>query len=194
MDVGDRIAVETMIACHHCGPCLGGSYHLCDTRRIYSYIPLSEEPGLWGSYAQFMFLDPNAVVHRVDASLAPEIAVMFNPLGAGFRWAVEIPKTGPGDTVLILGPGQRGLASVLACREAGAEKVIVTGLAADAAKLAAIFEHAQPKSVTIVIMEVPCCLGLVQVAKHAMELSEKEIPMSVVQISLKGDILEEAKA
>jgi threonine dehydrogenase-like Zn-dependent dehydrogenase len=135
IDVGDRIAVETMLACHHCGPCLGGSYHLCDTRRIYSYIPLSDEPGLWGSYAQYMYLDPNAVVHKVDKTLAPETAVMFNPLGAGFRWGVEIPQTGPGDTVVIMGPGQRGLASVLACREAGADKIIVTGLEADANKL-----------------------------------------------------------
>jgi len=135
IDVGDRIAVETMLACHHCGPCLGGSYHLCDTRRIYSYIPLSEEPGLWGSYAQYMYLDPNAVVHKVDKTLAPETAVMFNPLGAGFRWGVEIPNTGPGDTIVIMGPGQRGLASVLACREAGADKIIVTGLEADAKKL-----------------------------------------------------------
>jgi threonine dehydrogenase-like Zn-dependent dehydrogenase len=135
IDVGDRIAVETMLSCHHCGPCLGGSYHLCDTRRIYSYIPLSDEPGLWGSYAQYMYLDPNAVVHKVDKTLAPETAVMFNPLGAGFRWGVEIPQTGPGDTVVIMGPGQRGLASVLACREAGADKIIVTGLEADAKKL-----------------------------------------------------------
>jgi threonine dehydrogenase-like Zn-dependent dehydrogenase len=135
IDVGDRIAVETMLACHHCDPCLGGSYHLCNTRRIYSYIPLSDEPGLWGSYSQYMYLDPDAVVHKIDKTLAPETAVMFNPLGAGFRWAVEIPKTGPGDTVVIMGPGQRGLASVLACREAGADKVIVTGLEADAKKL-----------------------------------------------------------
>ncbi len=136
VDVGDRIAVETMLSCRHCGPCLGGSYHLCDARRIYSYIPLSEDPGLWGSYAQYMYLDPNAVVHKIDRSLEPSIAVMFNPLGAGFRWGVEIPGTGPGDTIVILGPGQRGLASVLACREAGATKIIVTGLEADAEKLA----------------------------------------------------------
>ena len=135
VDVGDRIAVETMLSCRHCGPCLGGQYHLCDTRRIYSYIPLSDAPGLWGSYSQYMYLDPNAVVHKIDASLAPETAVMFNPIGAGFRWAVEIPQTGPGDTVVILGPGQRGLASVLACREAGADAIFVTGLAADARKL-----------------------------------------------------------
>lgn len=135
VDVGDRIAVETMISCRHCAPCLDGSYHLCDTRRIYSYIPLSDEPGLWGSYSQYMYLDPNAVVHKIDPTLAPETAVMFNPLGAGFRWAVEIPETGPGDTVVIMGPGQRGLASVLACKEAGADKIIVTGLEADANKL-----------------------------------------------------------
>ncbi|MEE9279310.1 MAG: zinc-binding dehydrogenase [Myxococcota bacterium] len=135
VDVGDRVAVETMLSCRFCGPCLEGRYHLCDRRRIYSYIPLSDEPGLWGAYAEYMFLHANSIVHKVDPTLPAEIAVMFNPLGAGFRWAVEIPKTGPGDTVLILGPGQRGLASVLACREAGADSIIVTGLAADARKL-----------------------------------------------------------
>jgi len=59
------------------------------------------------------------VLHKVSSALPPQIAVMFNPLGAGFRWAVEVPNTQPGDTVVILGPGQRGLASVIACRAAG---------------------------------------------------------------------------
>ena len=134
VDVGDRVAVETMLSCRHCQPCLGGTYHLCDHRRIYSYIPLSDAPGLWGAYSQYMYLHPNSVVHRVDPTLPPELAVMFNPLGAGFRWAVEMPRLQPGETVVILGPGQRGLASVLACREAGAGTIIVTGLAADADK------------------------------------------------------------
>jgi threonine dehydrogenase-like Zn-dependent dehydrogenase len=135
VDVGDRVAVETMLSCRFCPACLAGRYHLCRSRRIYSYVPLSEPPGLWGAYAEYLYLAPNAIVHKVDPALAPEIAVMFNPLGAGFRWAVEMPGTGPGDTVAILGPGQRGLASVLACREAGAGKVIVTGLEADRRKL-----------------------------------------------------------
>jgi 2-desacetyl-2-hydroxyethyl bacteriochlorophyllide A dehydrogenase len=136
VEVGDRVAVETMLSCRHCGSCLGGQYHLCDHRKIYSYIPLSEGPGLWGAYAQHMYLHPNSVVHKVDPTLPPEIAVMFNPLGAGFRWAVEMPRTQPGDTVVILGPGQRGLASVVACREVGAGTIIVTGLEADGDKLA----------------------------------------------------------
>ena len=37
-----------------------------------------------------MYLAPNTIVHRMDKTLPPELAVMFNPLGAGFRWAVEI--------------------------------------------------------------------------------------------------------
>ena len=136
VDVGDRVAVETMLSCRHCEPCLSGSYHLCDARRIYSYIPLTEAPGLWGGYSQYMYLHPNSVVHRVDPALPPEIGVIFNPLGAGFRWAVEMPNTQPGDTVVILGPGQRGLASVIACRAVGAGTIIVTGIEADERKLA----------------------------------------------------------
>ena len=134
VDIGDRVAVETMLSCRHCQPCLGGTYHLCDHRRIYSYIPLSDAPGLWGAYSQYMYLHPNSVVHRVDPTLPPELAVMFNPLGAGFRWAVEMPRLQTGETVVILGPGKRGLASVLACREAGAGTIIVTGLDADVDK------------------------------------------------------------
>jgi len=136
VDVGDRVAVETMLSCRFCPPCLAGQYHLCERRRIISYIPLSDAPGLWGAYAQYMFLDATSIVHKVDPSLAPQTAVLFNPLGAGFRWAVEMPRTRPGDTVVILGPGQRGLASVIACREVGAGKIIVTGLESDAPKLA----------------------------------------------------------
>jgi len=135
VDVGDRVAVETMLSCRFCAACLAGRYHLCERRRIYSYIPLEVPPGLWGAYAEYMFLDPNAILHRVDPTLPAPIAVLFNPLGAGFRWAVEVPGTGPGDVVLVLGSGQRGIASVIAARAAGAATIIVTGLAADAAKL-----------------------------------------------------------
>ena len=69
VDEGDRVAVETMLSCRFCPPCLAGRYHLCRSRRIYSYIPLSDEPGLWGSYAQYMYVDPHAVVHRIDRNL-----------------------------------------------------------------------------------------------------------------------------
>jgi threonine dehydrogenase-like Zn-dependent dehydrogenase len=139
VDVGDRVAVEAPIPCAHCRDCLAGRYQLCRGRGgmfAHGYVPLSRPPGIWGAYAEYMYLDPCSIVHRVRADLPASLAVMFNPLGAGFRWAVEMPGTGPGDTVLILGPGQRGLASVIAARAAGADTIIVTGLGRDAHKLA----------------------------------------------------------
>lgn len=139
VDVGDRVAVEVMMPCGHCGDCRDGRYQLCRGSggglAGYAYIPLSRPPGLWGAYADYMYLHPRSIVHKVRADLPPQIAVMFNPLGAGFRWAVELPATGPGDTVLILGPGQRGLACVIAARAAGADAIVVTGLSRDTAKL-----------------------------------------------------------
>jgi len=139
VDVGDRVAVEVMIPCGHCRLCLSGRYQLCRAESGglsgYAYIPLSKPPGLWGAYADYMYLAPNSIVHKVDATIPAQRAVLFNPLGAGFRWAVEVPRTGPGDTVMILGPGQRGLASVIAARAAGADVIIVTGLTRDAPKL-----------------------------------------------------------
>ncbi|HYC55764.1 MAG TPA: zinc-binding dehydrogenase [Candidatus Binatia bacterium] len=138
VDAGDRVAVETLIPCTHCRDCRGGRYQLCRGRGTmfgYAYVPLSHPPGLWGGYADYMYLDPNSILHKIDKSLPVQTAVMFNPLGAGFRWAVETGEVGPGKTVLILGPGQRGLTSVIACRAAGADKIIVTGLTRDAAKL-----------------------------------------------------------
>ena len=38
VDVGDRVAVETMLGCKACPRCLTGDYHLCHSRRIYFKI------------------------------------------------------------------------------------------------------------------------------------------------------------
>ena len=46
-----------------------------------------------------------------------------------------MPRLQPGETIVVLGPGQRGIASVIAAKEAGAGRIIVTGLSRDAAKL-----------------------------------------------------------
>ncbi len=135
VQVGDRVAVETLLACHLCRRCLAGEYHLCQTRDVYSTIPLDAGHGLWGAYAQYMMLDERSILHPMDKQIPAEIGVMYNPLGAGFRWAVEVPDMGYGDSILIMGPGQRGLAAVIAAKSVGAGEIIVTGLEADAAKL-----------------------------------------------------------
>ncbi len=56
-------------------------------------------------------------------------------------------------------------------------------------KLTAIIRENDIRSVTIVRMEVPCCGGLENAAKHALKESGKFIPWRVVTISTDGKIL-----
>lgn len=136
---GDRVAVEALLPCGYCADCVQGRGRLCrggDAMPILGYRPLSLAPGLWGGYSEYLYLPPHALVHAMSHGVPAAIAVMFNPLGAGFRWAVEMPRLAVGETIVILGPGQRGLASVIAARAAGAGTVIITGLSRDAPKLA----------------------------------------------------------
>ncbi|MBO0867014.1 MAG: zinc-binding dehydrogenase [Micromonosporaceae bacterium] len=137
VEPGDRVAVEVVVSCRRCPACLTGRYLSCSNRRgAYGVRPVTQEPALWGGFAEYMYLHPDSALHKVRKDLPAGLAVLFNPLGAGVRWATDLGGVRLGTSVLILGPGQRGLASVVAARAAGAGTVIVTGLAKDAAKLA----------------------------------------------------------
>jgi Fe-S-cluster-containing hydrogenase component 2 len=57
-------------------------------------------------------------------------------------------------------------------------------------KFARIFNTANIKSVTVVVMEVPCCQGLPAIVKEGMDLSGKNIPIEKVIISAEGEVLQ----
>jgi ferredoxin len=56
-------------------------------------------------------------------------------------------------------------------------------------KFAEVFKQAGIKSVTAVIMEVPCCSGLPIIVKKGMEKAGVNVPMGKVVISTKGKII-----
>ena len=56
-------------------------------------------------------------------------------------------------------------------------------------KFTEIFKVAGIKSITALIMEVPCCSGLPMIVKRAMDAAEKDIPMEEIVIGTRGDIL-----
>jgi alcohol dehydrogenase len=130
VQAGDRIAVEVFQRCGECEPGRRGAYRECERHGLadmYGFVPVDTPPGLWGGYAQYQYLGPDALVLPVPEGIDPVLATMFNPLGAGIRWGVTLPGTKPGDSVAVLGPGVRGLAAVAAAKEAGAGFVTVTG-------------------------------------------------------------------
>ncbi len=57
-------------------------------------------------------------------------------------------------------------------------------------KLTEIIKNNDIQSITIVRMEVPCCCGLENAAKKALQASGKFLPWQVVTISIDGKILD----
>lgn len=54
-------------------------------------------------------------------------------------------------------------------------------------KLATIFGANEVKSITIAIMEVPCCRGLDAMVRQALQQSGKDIPLETVIIGVDGE-------
>jgi hypothetical protein len=54
-------------------------------------------------------------------------------------------------------------------------------------KLAAIIAQNQIQSVTVTIMEVPCCRGLAMFAQQAVAKSGKDVPLEIVVIGVDGE-------
>lgn len=58
-------------------------------------------------------------------------------------------------------------------------------------KLSEILKKNNIKSVTVAILEVPCCFGLYQLVSDAVKESKKEIPLKKYTIGIKGDLTPE---
>jgi Pyruvate/2-oxoacid:ferredoxin oxidoreductase delta subunit len=56
-------------------------------------------------------------------------------------------------------------------------------------KLAALLRDSDVRSLTVAIMEVPCCRGMVRVAQQAVADSGKDLPLEVVTIGIRGERL-----
>ena len=135
--IGTRVVVEPRIRCGRCQRCTQ-NLATCISRKpsnSYGLIASLEPPGLWGGLAEFLYLDPNALVHPVTDDVPAEVSTFVHPLASGHTWAVEMPALQPGEDVLILGPGPRGLACLIAAKAAGAGWVGVTGLSHDRDRL-----------------------------------------------------------
>ena len=137
---GDRVALQPVLSCGRCTDCLSGAHHLCKgmfqmNSPAYGYLPTTIGHGLWGGYGEYIHLHERTLMHRLPDNVPNEMATMYQALAAGIRWAVAVPGASFSDTVLVMGCGQRGLASVVALRAAGVSEIIVTGLARDAFKL-----------------------------------------------------------
>jgi hypothetical protein len=58
-------------------------------------------------------------------------------------------------------------------------------------KIISMIDQARIRSLTVMVMEVPCCSGLVHIAQLASEAASCKVPLKRIVVGIKGDILQE---
>ena len=122
-----------------CGRCRACTVHRtptrCSSRRVYGITDPASE-GLFGGWAQAIYLEPGVAIARLPDSVALEDYIGG---GCGLLTAVHIAERAEirlGDTVVVQGAGAVGLCAVALARLSGASRVLVIGAPADRLALA----------------------------------------------------------
>ena len=79
----------------------------------------------------------------------------------------------------------KGKSIAIACPKLDAEQEIY------ATKIQSWLEDAEINTLTVLIMEVPCCGGLLHTAKQALAASSRKVPLKAIVVGLDGDIRSE---
>jgi len=119
---GDRVAVRAPVM-------------TSQGTRVYGHdFGIHERSGLYGGCGEYLELLPETRLDKLPDDAPAEELTIWEPLSIAVGWAAPIRQ---GDRVAILGPGHLGLATIVAARAAGADKVFITGTGADELRLAA---------------------------------------------------------
>jgi Pyruvate/2-oxoacid:ferredoxin oxidoreductase delta subunit len=79
----------------------------------------------------------------------------------------------------------RGKMLAIACPKLDSEQEIYRE------KITALIDHAKINTLTVMTMEVPCCSGLLMLAKEAAAKASRNVPLKSVVVSVKGQVLQE---
>jgi len=58
-------------------------------------------------------------------------------------------------------------------------------------KLTSMIDNSNINTLTVMVMEVPCCGGLMRMVQAAQEQASRKVPVKQITVGIKGDILEE---
>lgn len=58
-------------------------------------------------------------------------------------------------------------------------------------KITALIDQSQVNTVTVMVMEVPCCGGLLQLVQSAAALAGRKVPVKAIQVGVEGQVLAE---
>ncbi len=126
---GDRVVVlpSSAVVCGTCEYCRQGYYMFCPIRRGMGH-------GVNGSLTKYVIVREDQC-YKLPESVAFDEAAVTEPFAAALQAVGELSPSGPGEWVLLSGPGPIGLLCLMVLSLHGC-KVIVAGRSTDAPRLA----------------------------------------------------------
>ena len=129
---------------------------------------------------------PGSMARRTRPSKAPAEADAGGPAESELtHWPVQLRLVPPDALADFHRRFLRGTCVVIGCPKLDDAPYYVN-------KLAGLLKTSSVKSLKVIRMEVPCCGGLVRIARAALAESGRDIPFSEVTISLTGEVLDES--
>lgn len=58
-------------------------------------------------------------------------------------------------------------------------------------KITAMIDHAMVNTITVLIMQVPCCGGLLRLVQQAASAAQRKVPIKAVVVSIEGSVLQQ---
>ncbi len=134
---GDRVVFfDVHRTCGVCRACtVARTPTRCEKRRVYGITDSAAE-GLYGGWAEAIYLEPRVTVARLPPSVPAETYI---GAGCGLITAVHVIERAQlslGDSVVVQGTGAVGLSVIALARRAGAGQIIAIGAPADRLALA----------------------------------------------------------
>jgi L-iditol 2-dehydrogenase len=119
--VGQRVAVDPLVACGQCDQCRSGRRHTCRQQRFLGNP--GEAPGALAEVLRM----PAESCYLVPDGMTQVQAALVEPFSIGL-YAQRLSSLRPGAKLAVLGSGPIGLCVLLACGAAGAGATYVTDL------------------------------------------------------------------
>jgi len=114
--VGDRVAIEPLYRCGHCGPCRAGNYNIC--AQIGFHGLMSD-----GGMAEYTVV-PTDMIHALPDNVSLELGALVEPMSVAYH-AATLGDPKPEDTAMVFGAGPIGIGLWFALRGKGLGNVYV---------------------------------------------------------------------